>query len=286
MYNNIFAVVGRNNTGKTEILNNLFEEKPVDYYLPKILTEIKFNNKIFVNKYLPDYTDTNLPSCRKKSINTRFSLFYEYNLEDYYGGVRKAHFLYNRIIIKLKKFYNISEDFSDHQKIFEGGEGNRYFIYLIMKILTNIRENSLVLIDDFDEKLDYFYTKKLIEILYFLVLVHKSILVVSTKSPNILEDLQKDNIIVTSHRDLEINSPIYTYAPKEQTFGASSHEIERNLFLIDETKSYYYKFIKKEYKKFKSYEEFFSKFDMGLVAKSIYCVLENYEKKDENNGLF
>jgi predicted ATP-dependent endonuclease of OLD family len=164
-------------------------------------------------------------------------LYMNYNLEDQYMSEYKSIFSlmkldllsYPTIEIKKNKTFDLESSSS----------GEYHFIYNILRILANIQDNSLILIDEPEISLHPNWQIKYIDYLKRIFSSYSSChFMLATHSHFMVSDLQNENSsIVTFKRNAQ--KDIEAQTPKLNTYGWSAEEVLYDVFELPTTRNYY-----------------------------------------------
>lgn len=148
---------------------------------------------------------------------------------------------------RLKKFYQLSS-------------GHKICLLMLLEMVINIENNSLVLIDEPELHLHPPLLSSLIKAINHLLVLKNAVGIVATHSPVVLQEVSSNCvwIIERKKRQIEIKRP------KMNTFGANLNEITREVFKLEVEKSGYEQLIKEVMKESDSVEEVFAKFNGHL----------------------
>ena len=278
--NRIYAIIGRNGTGKTQYLANLanslsgnidfgnFENKNK----PVFSKVIAISYSIFDKFPIPESTDnfnyvylgsrdkegifdeTEIDNTFKKSIDnlkTRHMIpdFFEY-LEEIIGeeNIKTVRIEYDKYLDEKTNFKNIN--FSSGQKL---------IIYLVANILAHILPESLILFDEPETHLHPNAISHMIRLLHNILANYNSYAIIATHSPIILQEIPSSNVIVFNRID---NSPNIYELPFE-SFGENITALTETIFESRDGEENYKSVLKKLAKRL-NYKEILSLFPKGL----------------------
>lgn len=278
----IYALIGKNGTGKTRILSSLAkslsEKAPLNFSPRKPLY-----GKVFTVSYsffdrfeIPDSDASfNYVYCGlKKSNNTWKSE--EDMLADFYKSVSliKQKSLENDwykilnnfiskdildtvfdnivdVIIPFNYVFNESK-FGEARKILSSGQS--IILYMISEILSQIRFDSLILFDEPETHLHPNAINALLNTLFNLVKRFQSFCVIATHSPLIIQEIPSRNIFVIE-RDSDL---AFVRGLERESFGENLTVITQDIFGNRDVPRHFISLIEELVSKGKPYSEIIS----------------------------
>lgn len=223
--NRIYAIIGKNGTGKTQLLNSLpinISENNIDYFAPRVpifSKMITVSYSIFDRFKIPRKTTKfNYLYCGLKNNKGDFITerglvlrfhntwkkiessgrinkwraillnFIESEIVDEFLIRRETITSYNNLYkVDIEGFNRIKDRLSSGQNI---------LLYIITEITANIRFDSLILYDEPETHLHPNAISQLINTIYELVDEFKSYCIIGTHSPLIIQELLSKNVYV------------------------------------------------------------------------------------------
>lgn len=276
----IYALIGKNGTGKTMILSSLakkLSEKEPQNFSPRKPTygKIFTVSYSFFDKFEIPNSDAsfNYVYCGLKKNNNTWKSN-EDLLTEFYQSV---------ILIKDKKleneWYDILSNFMakdildiafDEEKIpaidqniytfneTKFNEVNKYLssgqsitLYMITEILSQIRFDSLILFDEPETHLHPNAISALLNTLFDLVKRFKSFCVIATHSPIVIQEIPARNIFVIERE----NNTAYVRSLERESFGENLTVITQDIFGNGDVPKHFISLIKELISKEKSYSE-------------------------------
>lgn len=232
------------------------------HYANEGLIEIAYRVDEFNNKF-SNMIHTNFGHQRKKLIDLRI-------LQEYSGGVDQ----WIEDVQKLEKIgINVIEDLWFPKefglipmKSFSSGELSMFFRFF--KLIDNITDTSIVLIDEPETHLHPRWIQKYIKMLNDIFGHYDCHIIIATHSPLIVSDVASECIVGLKQN----NNIIEKYRVQEQTLGIGYREILNEVFGVDDLNSQYTK---------KLYEDIMKLLENGELssAKELYSNLGDSELK-------
>ncbi|WP_317945218.1 AAA family ATPase [Carnobacterium maltaromaticum] len=148
---------------------------------------------------------------------------------------------------RLKKFYQLSS-------------GHKICLLMLLEMVINIENNSLVLIDEPELHLHPPLLSSLIKAINYLLVLKNAVGIVATHSPVVLQEISSNCVWIMERKKREVKIK----RPKMNTFGANLNDITREVFKLEVENSGYEKLIKEVMEESTSIEEVFNKFDGHL----------------------
>ncbi|MRC18366.1 AAA family ATPase [Bacillus thuringiensis] len=215
------------------------------------------------NDEFSDYVQTNYGYQRKKLMDLRM-------LQEYSGGITQ----WLEDVQQMEKIgIDIIEDVWFPKgpdiipmKRFSSGELSMFFRFF--KLIDNMVDSSIVLIDEPETHLHPRWIQKYINILNDIFGHYSCHFIIATHSPLIVSDVPSQCIIGLKQK----NNNIEQFKIDEQTLGISYREVLREVFHVDDLYSDYTK---------KLYEDILNLLEAGKVAtaKELYSKLGDSELK-------
>lgn len=270
----IFAIVGKNGTGKTMFLSNL----------ANALSFTRQNNKVKIEEYETGSFDTSLGPPFGKVIAVSYSMFdtfkrpkpskrfsYIYcgirnddgeidikllqkrHIESLFKINKKQHvgiwantlrkfFNFNTLKYKIDDYdmeiTNIRELETNH--VIEQSSGHSMLIFTLTELIANLSDNSLVLFDEPENHLHPNAIANLINTINELVVKFNSFAIITTHSPIVVQEIPSRNVCIFER---ENNTPI-TRPLDIESYGENLTVITKHIFETNEVKEGYKAFLK------------------------------------------
>ncbi len=304
--NRIFAIIGKNGTGKTQLISSLpkkISEKEHDNFLPKapIFSKvIAISYSIFDSFEIPKKTSTfNYVYCglrdyegkqlEKNELLIRFNKtclkIKELDRIEKWKKVL-SNFIENEILeefiilkddplssrnefdLNLVEFNKINNKFSSGQSI---------ILYIITEIIANIRFDSLLIYDEPETHLHPNAITQLVNTIYELVNEFESYCIIATHSPIIIGELFSKNVFVMEREG--------TFSSIRriglESFGENLTTLTEEVFGNKEIPKQYKKIITELVNSGKTYEEIVNSMEFDNISLSLNALL--YIKSTTNN---
>lgn len=281
----IYALIGKNGTGKTRILSalakNLSEKEPQNFTPRKpIYSKIFTVSYSYFDKFEIPSSDAsfNYVYCGLKKRDDTLKSEKEL-LEEFYTTahkiVGKGIGLFHRWIDILQNF--LPKDILEHIKFKEIGDdtifdinefekvklklssGQSIILYMVSEILSNIRLDSLILFDEPETHLHPNAISALMNTLFALVKEFESFCVIATHSPLIIQELPSDNIFVIERED----NSAYVRGLERESFGENLTVITQDIFGNRDVPKHFISSIKELIKNGKNYPEIIALVESG-----------------------
>lgn len=275
----IFALIGKNGTGKTQLITSLpiaISNKKDDVFSPRTPLfgkVIAVSYSAFDTFEIPNKTyDFNYVYCglkdpkgdlySEKGLKLRFhhswknivnknrsekwvnllSIFLD---EDLINEFIIESEVYLEFKVNIEGFNNVSKKLSSGQSI---------LLYIITEIVSNIRYDSLIIYDEPETHLHPSAISQLINVIYELTNEFQSYCIMATHSPLIVRELTSRNVFVMERDNdvLSIRKPVF------ETFGENLTIITENIFGNNVIPNQYKKILQKLVNLNKSYDEILS----------------------------
>jgi predicted ATPase len=276
----IFALIGKNGTGKTRILSalakNLSEKEPKNFIPRKpIYSKIFTVSYSYFDKFEIPNRDAsfNYVYCGLKKNNGTLKSETEL-LEEFYTTVNKIvekditlflrwiNILRNFLPAEILEYINVKEiddvrffDKAEFEKVkLKLSSGQSIVLYMVTEILSNIRFDSLILFDEPETHLHPNAISALMNTLFALVKEFESFCVIATHSPLIVQELPSDNIFVIE-RD---GNSAFVRGLERESLGENLTVITQDIFGNREVPKHFINLISELIAKGKSYPEIIS----------------------------
>lgn len=223
--NRIYAIIGKNGTGKTQLLNSLpinISENNADYFAPRVpmfSKMITVSYSIFDRFKIPrkttkfNYLYCGLKNNKGDFITERGLVLRFHNTWkkiEANGRINKwrtilLNFIESEIVDEFLKKRETVTSYNNLYKVdIEGfnrikdrlSSGQNILLYIITEITANIRFDSLILYDEPETHLHPNAISQLINTIYELVDEFKSYCIIGTHSPLIIQELLSKNVYV------------------------------------------------------------------------------------------
>ncbi len=296
--NRIVAIVGRNGTGKTQILaklantlsGNFKEGNILSKYRPPFSKVIAVTYSLFDKFEIPSTSKSfSYVYCGMREVTGRISeknllLRLEKSNNQIIEKKRQAFYLRllenvidkNTINIVLDEFGELKKDFikiARKKKLSLLSSGQTIYIYILSEIIANIEKESLILFDEPETHLHPNAIAKLTNSLYEILDKFDSYAIVGTHSPIVIQQIPSRYVLVFER---EGNIPIIRNLGLE-SFGESLTNITEDIFDIINVDMRYKKDLEKMTKRY-SYEEILNIFDKRLSLNAKIYLKQLYFK--------
>ncbi|MCF8274939.1 MAG: AAA family ATPase [Flavobacteriaceae bacterium] len=291
----IFAVIGKNGAGKTQLITNL----PLDISESK-LSSFKPHKPIFSKVIAVSYSvfdtfdlpnqkvdfnyvfcgllnkDKNLPSKTEKGQN----LLEAYKKIKHHNRIEKwKHILFNFLGEDVLKDVFVNNSLrvpGDHNefKIIEGkflelidklSSGQGIMLEIMTKIIANIRYDSLILFDEPETHLHPNAISQLISSIYELVESFDSYCLITTHSPIIIQNIFGKNVYVM---EKDNNIPFIRKIGVE-SFGENLTVLTEDVFSNSEINKHYKVMLDKMIEQYYNYETILEKIENDNLSLSL-----------------
>lgn len=283
--NRIFALIGKNGTGKTQLVTSL----PVDIWkkrnekftpkAPLFSKVIAVSYSAFDNFEIPKKTaDFNYVYCGLK--NEKGELYTEQGLKlRFHSSWKKikeknrndkwikilSNFIHEDLMsefiaedgvsweykVDIKGFNNVSKKLSSGQSI---------LLYIITEIVANIRLDSLVIYDEPETHLHPNAISQLVNTIYELVNEFQSYCIIATHSPLIIRDLLSKNVYIIERE----NNFVSIRKPYIETFGENLTVLTEEVFGNRDVSKQFKKILNGLIDNGKSYEDIISEIESDV----------------------
>jgi len=292
----IFAIIGKNGTGKTQLLTSLplniakKEDNAFSPRTPLFSKVIAISYSLFDNFEIPkktskfNYIYCGLLDDNKELLTPRQQLlrFHKTNSKifELEREVQWRNILYNFIdeeiinefIIEtiervdeldiIKYVYN-REKFNLVKNRLSSGQ--HILLYTISEIVSNIRRDSLLLFDEPETHLHPNAISQLMNVIYELVHEFESYCIITTHSPLIIQELLSKNVFIL---EKEENTP-YIKKIGIESFGENLTTLTEEVFGNKEISKQYKKIIEQLINNGNSYEEVVSKLESDNIPLNL-----------------
>lgn len=290
--NRVYALIGKNGTGKTQLMTSLpvnIAEKKEDYFIPKIplfSKVIAVSYSIFDTFEIPKKTATfNYIYCglrndkgeilTEKGLLLRFHNTWKKIVEmertrqwrSVLINFIDEEMVDEFIVPKSRHGYEVSMDgITNVRKKLSSGQS--IILYIISQIVANIRYDSLLLFDEPETHLHPNAITQLMNTIYSLVDEFQSYCVLATHSPLIVRECFSRNVYVLERNE---NVPSARKISME-SFGENLTVLTDDVFGNKEAPKHYKKIIDESVKEGMSYDDIVRSIEsddvpLGLNAK-------------------
>lgn len=300
---NIHAFIGRNSSGKTQLLEAIFKYYYNNYidnvfynydnihnnfYTKLQLFNIRFNQMI----YIPININDDLREImNKKNRDIKIIDRYNNNIDDLKRSLQIC--LNDRIMVKLwkntiKKLEtdplfkelelsnidrnNIEQSIKDIISKYEkSSSGHKFILLTITKIVQMITPKSLVLIDEPENHLHPPLLSSFIRAMSYFLIQRNGFAILATHSPVVLQEIPQSCVYVLNRFGNEIS----VRKPSIETFAENIGTLTREVFRLEVENSRFYEALKEEVNNGESYESILNKYgnQIGLEGRSIIATL-------------
>ena len=278
----IYAIIGKNGTGKTRILSSLAKslaEKEPKSFSPKkpVYGKVFTVSYSFFDRFEIPESDAsfNYVYCGLKKSNNAWKTE-EDMLSDFYKSVALIKMkdlendwykilsnfiipeILNMVFDKVDDFVNLNNyvfnesKFNEIKKMLSSGQS--IVLYLISEILSQIRYDSLILFDEPETHLHPNAISALLNTLFNLVRRFQSFCVLATHSPLIIQEIPARNIFILE-RD---NETAFVRELERESFGENLTIITQEIFGNKDIPKHFISLIEELISKGKSYSEIIS----------------------------
>jgi ABC-type cobalt transport system, ATPase component len=279
----INALVGKNGTGKTQILSRLAnalsgikDERKNSNFVdkrPSLDKIISISYSAFDNFKKIPITDNNMSSyiyCGIQSETGTLSLEkLKYNLKKAYDKVivREREKIWNNILSELLEIeFKKTIELVINNKIEEINlsSGQQIIICTMTEIIANIENESIILFDEPEIHLHPNAVSNIIRMFYRLLEQYNSYAIFSTHSPLILQEIPSKYIHILNR----VDNMLMIREPNIECFGNNISEIIMEVFDVNSLESNYQTYLNKLSKEM-TYDKVLNLFDnrLSLNAK-------------------
>jgi len=286
----IFALIGKNGTGKTQLITSLpldISKKKNKLFTPKtplFSKVIAVSYSAFDTFEIPKKTtDFNYIYCglrdskgelySEKGLKLRFHnswkkiitkqrfdkwinlfpFFIERELIDEFIVLQDSPFGFT---VDIKGFNNVSKKLSSGQSI---------LLYIITEIVANIRYDSLIIYDEPETHLHPNAISQLINTIYELTQDFQSYCIIATHSPLIVRELLSRNVYIMERE----SNMVIARKPLIETFGENLTIITDEIFGNREIPNQFKKILERLVKSNRSFEEIISLIESENIPLSL-----------------
>lgn len=293
--NRIYAIIGKNGTGKTQLITSLpinISQKKDHYFLPRtpmFSKVIAVSYSVFDSFEIPKKTSTfnyvycgllnekkELLSVKQQTLRFHYTWKKIQKLERI-GKWRKILLNFidqemvdkfivreedpnssdeNHFVVNIKGFNEIKDKLSSGQKI---------ILFIISEIISNIRLDSLILFDEPETHQHPNAISQLMNTIYDLVNEFESYCILTTHSPLVIQELFSRNVYVVERHE---NIPSIRKIGIE-SFGENLSTLTEEVFGNKEIEKQYKKIIDRLIETQASYSDIISKLESGGVPISL-----------------
>jgi ABC-type multidrug transport system ATPase subunit len=291
--NRIFGVIGKNGTGKTQLITSLpldISNDRSECFVPKtpaFSKVIAVSYSIFDDFEIPKKTATfNYKYCglldEKRELLTQRQQLLRFHkaCEDIQEKKRVSKWrkilssfldieILNKFAIEDKDQWNettYTVDRAGFNKIKKNlSSGQNILIYIITEIISNIRRDSLLLFDEPETHLHPNAISQLMDVIYELVNEFQSYCIIATHSPLIVQELLSKNVHIIEKNE----NCISARHPSIESFGQNLTVLTEEIFGNNSIEKRYKKIINQMVLKNKNYDEIVSILETEGVPLSI-----------------
>lgn len=278
----IFALIGKNGTGKTRILSSLaksLSEKGSQNFSPRkpVYGKVFTVSYSFFDRFEIPSSDAsfNYVYCGLKKDNNSWkseedllSDFFEavelikkkslvndwYNILSNFivGEILDMAFDKEKVAMDSYNYMFNESKFSEIRKVLSSGQS--IILFMISEILSQIRFDSLILFDEPETHLHPNAISALLNTLFSLVRKFKSFCVIATHSPLIIQEIPARNIFVIERE----NNVAMVRGLERESFGENLTVITQDIFGNREVPKHFINLIEELISKGKSFSEIIS----------------------------
>lgn len=277
--NRIIGIIGKNGTGKTQLITSLpleIAKNKSEKFIPRtpmFSKVIAVSYSVFDNFEIPKKTASfNYEYCglldeKRELLTERQQLFRFHKTCEKIKKIDRVEkwrsILLSFIDINLLNTFIIEETTPLGETVFlidrtrfnlikkDLSSGQNILVYIISEIISNIRRDSLLLFDEPETHLHPNAISQLMNIIYELVHEFESYCIITTHSPLIVQELLSKNVhIVEKHEHI-----VSVRTPNLESFGQNLTVLTEEIFGNNEIGKQYKKTIDKMFSKGKSHDE-------------------------------
>jgi len=289
--NRIYAIIGKNGTGKTQLITSLpikISEKDDNSFIPRaplFSKVIAVSYSSFDNFPIPRKTSSfNYVYCglrnEKEELRSDRSLVLRFHnsWKKIQGLSRTDHWrqillnfidedFLNEFILEKKDYFSIEKIYDVNVEGFNKvknrlSSGQSSILYIITEIIANIRYDSLLLYDEPETHLHPNAISQLVNTIYDLVNKFESYCIIATHSPLIIGELFSKNVYVIER---EGNTPSIRKIGIE-SFGENAATLTEEVFGNKEIPKQYKKIILELVASGKTYDDIVNLLEFDQVA--------------------
>jgi len=290
----INALIGKNGTGKTQILANIANslsglktaKGKFENERPPFSKVIAVSYSVFDDFKRPGNNSSNRTSYKYCGLRNEKGQIYLENLVKISETFQQIIKLDRRTqwveilqeTIKLEKLIQLVKESSEFKKtkLINLGlsSGQNIILSIISDIIANIQPESLILFDEPETHLHPNLVSSLMKSLYKLLEEFNSYAILSTHSPLIIQEIPSNYVTII---DREGNTPIIKKLEIE-SFGENLTAITHEVFQIDKSLNNYEEVLKNISKKL-SYKKILNIFNNKLSLNAKIFLKSQYSKK-------
>jgi len=254
--NRIFAIIGKNGTGKTQLITSLpieISKKESTKFIPRtpmFSKVIAVSYSVFDNFEIPkstaffNYVYCGLLNEKRELLTERQQLFRFHNtwqkIEEIDRLEKWKNILSNFIEIDILNKFIIEEtsplgetiikvDRLEFNKIKNYlSSGQTILIYIISEIIANIRRDSLLLFDEPETHLHPNAISQLMNVIYEVVHEFESYCIITTHSPLIIQELLSKNVRIIERHENTVSVRKINIESFGQNLTTLTEEVFRN----------------------------------------------------------
>lgn len=221
-----------------------FEDLIKEYENRAEKEEIEENNDIKNDKFDKDHLDIySLKSLEQ--LSEEFETYYkEFRFDEtkverwnrYMELLSSHNNSFSEFILDQDKIYSIGKNFAYHFR--RKSTGVKYILHSLAFLISNIKDNSLIIFDEPENHLQPPLVSLLLRIIKNEAEFSGSLVFVSTHSPVVIQEVFADNVIIVDRFGEEF---IFRH-PRTETFGESIGIIINEVFGLTARISRYYQF--------------------------------------------
>lgn len=276
----IYALIGKNGTGKTRILSTLASDlshNQSQFFSPRkpLYGKVFTVSYSFFDKFEIPNSDAafNYIYCGLKKNKTSYKTENEL-LDEFYQSADKIiergfyedwitileNFLSDEILKQID-FKKIKVGYGNLKEVFDREEflkiesklssGENIILYLLSRVLANIRLDSLILFDEPETHLHPNAISALINTLFELVRTFESFCIIATHSPIIIQEISARNIFVIEREDSEA----YVRKLERESFGENLTIITQEIFGNRDVARHFVTILRELVERKKTYDE-------------------------------
>lgn len=259
--NRIYALIGENGVGKTQLISKL----PIDlanHVLDRFTPRVPLFSKVIAVSYSV-FDDFKIPESSSKINYLYCGLMQEVNgekhtltkvdlKERFFKSIRKVqqskrfdhwceiieNFFSKNTINQWKTWNELEFEFElniteVNKSLDEFSSGQSIFVFIMTEILANIRYDSLIIFDEPETHLHPNAISQLINSIHLLVKRFQSYCIIATHSPIIVQGILSKNVYVVRNE----NDILSAKHPSIETFGENLTKITDDIFGARDTDS-------------------------------------------------
>ena len=289
----IFAIIGKNGTGKTQLLNSLphsLSEKKLEQFnnkLPSFSKVIAISYSVFDNFILPQKNvNLNYVYCGLKDAdgdirsNKGLAVSFHHNWKRIQDQQRIEKWkkvllnfidkdIINQFIVDNDYLYdenNPAVNVDEFNKVKNRlSSGQSILLYIITQVVANIRFDSLILYDEPETHLHPNAVVELMNTLYDLVNEFESFCIIATHSPIVIRELFSKNVYILER---ENNIPVIRRIGIE-SFGENLGVLTEEVFGDRGVPKQYKKILSKLVSEGKTFDEIINILEFDEVPLSL-----------------